>query len=65
MAIPAELTRASQQIQIQPQAVAHRIVHAAAIVDSRCASMPVIGTTERLSALAPLHNPQTAWCARH
>jgi acetate kinase len=55
----AELTRASQQIHTQPQAVAHRIVHG-----GDCFAQPVridaavIGTIERLSALAPLHNPQ-------
>jgi acetate kinase len=55
----AELTRASQQIQVQPQAVAHRIVHG-----GDCFAQPVridaqvIGAIERLSALAPLHNPQ-------
>jgi acetate kinase len=55
----AELTKASQHIEVQPQAVAHRIVHG-----GDCFSQPVridaqvIGTIERLSALAPLHNPQ-------
>ena len=55
----AELTKTSQQIEVQPQAVAHRIVHGGDFFSEPVRiDAGVIGTIERLSALAPLHNPQ-------
>ncbi len=61
----AELTQASQQLEVQPQAVAHRIVHGGdrfsrpVRIDAE-----VIGAIERFSALAPLHNPRALRWAR-
>jgi acetate kinase len=55
----AELLKASQQIGVQPQTVVHRIVHGGDVfaqpvrIDAQ-----VITSIERLSELAPLHNPQ-------